>query len=93
MIGAEWVKFRTVRGWILAAVIAAVAIAGFGIAGGAQGSCNQAACTQLVGPGGEAVSRWPETAPRRRDAPPARHVTVSPARNPGTAPGNAAGNA
>jgi ABC-type transport system involved in multi-copper enzyme maturation permease subunit len=56
MIGAEWVKFRTVRGWILAAVIAAVAIAGFGIAGGAQGSCNQAACTQLVGPGGEAVS-------------------------------------
>ena len=55
MIGAEWVKFRTVRGWILATVIAAVAIAGFGIAGGAQGSCNQAACTQLVGPGGEHI--------------------------------------
>ncbi|MDQ2813103.1 MAG: DUF1349 domain-containing protein [Actinomycetota bacterium] len=56
MIGAEWVKFRTVRGWILAAIIAAVAIAGFGIAGGDQGSCNQSACTQVAGPGGEAVS-------------------------------------
>src|SRR5207237_292821 len=39
-----------------AAVIAAAAIAGFGLAGGYQGSCNQAACTQLAGPGGEAVS-------------------------------------
>jgi hypothetical protein len=56
MIGAEWVKFRTVRGWVVAAVISAVAIAGFGLAGGTQGSCNQASCTQLVGPGGEAVS-------------------------------------
>ena len=56
MIGAEWVKFRTVRGWVLAALVAAAAIAGFGLAGGAQGSCNQAPCTQLAGPGGEAVS-------------------------------------
>jgi ABC-type transport system involved in multi-copper enzyme maturation permease subunit len=56
MIRAEWVKFRTVRGWILAAVLAAVAIAGLGLAGGDQGSCNQSACTQLTGPGGEAVS-------------------------------------
>jgi ABC-type transport system involved in multi-copper enzyme maturation permease subunit len=56
MIAAEWVKFRTVRGWVLAAVIAAAAVAGLGLAGGDQGSCNQAACTQLAGPGGEAVS-------------------------------------
>ncbi len=56
MIAAEWVKFRTVRGWVLAAVVAVAAIAGFGLAGGSQGSCNQAACTQLAGPGGEAVS-------------------------------------
>jgi ABC-type transport system involved in multi-copper enzyme maturation permease subunit len=56
VIGAEWVKFRTVRGWVIAAVIAAAAIAGFGLAGGDQGSCNQAACTQLTGPGGEAIS-------------------------------------
>jgi hypothetical protein len=56
MIGAEWVKFRTVRGWVIAAVIAAAAIAGLALAGGYQGSCNQNACTQLAGPDGEAVS-------------------------------------
>ena len=38
MIGAEWVKFRTVRGWVIAVVVAAAAIAGFGLAGGYQGS-------------------------------------------------------
>ncbi len=56
MIGAEWVKFRTVRGWVLAVLVAAAAIAGLGLAGGDQGSCDQAPCTQLAGPGGEAVS-------------------------------------
>jgi ABC-type transport system involved in multi-copper enzyme maturation permease subunit len=56
MIAAEWVKFRTVRGWVLAAVVAAAAIAGFGMAGGSQGSCYGNSCTQLLGPGGEPVS-------------------------------------
>jgi hypothetical protein len=56
MIAAEWVKFRTVRGWVLATIIAAAAIAGFAVAGGGQGSCDVASCTQLLGPGGEAVS-------------------------------------
>lgn len=56
MIRAEWMKFRTVRGWVLAVVIAAAAIAGFGIAGGDQGSCYGNSCAQLLGPGGEAVS-------------------------------------
>ena len=31
MIAAEWVKFRTVRGWVLAAVAAAIAVAGLGL--------------------------------------------------------------
>jgi ABC-type transport system involved in multi-copper enzyme maturation permease subunit len=66
VIGAEWVKFRTVRGWVLAAVVAAVAIVGLGIAGisGNQGSgggqaassCYENSCAQPLGPGGEPVS-------------------------------------
>ena len=53
---AEWVKFRTVRGWVIAVVVAAAAVAGFGIAGGDQGTCYGNSCAQLTGPGGEAVS-------------------------------------
>jgi ABC-type transport system involved in multi-copper enzyme maturation permease subunit len=53
---AEWLKFRTVRGWVIAALVAAAAVAGFGIAGGDQGTCYGNSCTQLTGPGGEAVS-------------------------------------
>jgi hypothetical protein len=55
MIRAEWVKFRTVRGWGIAVVAALVAIVGFGLAGGKQGTCN-GGCAPLLGPGGEAVS-------------------------------------
>lgn len=56
MIRAEWVKFRTVRGWVVAVLFAAIAIAGLGIAGGNQGTCYGDSCTQPLGPGGEAVS-------------------------------------
>jgi ABC-type transport system involved in multi-copper enzyme maturation permease subunit len=57
MIGAEWAKFRTVPGWVLAAVVAAAAIVGLGInGGGGQGSCYGNSCAQPLGPGGEAVS-------------------------------------
>ena len=56
MIRAEWVKFRSVRGWVIAVVGAAVAIVGFGLAGGDQGTCYGNSCAQLTGPGGEAVS-------------------------------------
>jgi ABC-type transport system involved in multi-copper enzyme maturation permease subunit len=56
MIRAEWLKFRTVRGWVIAVVVATAAIAGFGLAGGDQGSCYGNSCAQLLGPGGEAVS-------------------------------------
>jgi ABC-type transport system involved in multi-copper enzyme maturation permease subunit len=49
-------KFRTVRGWVAAAVVAAIAVAVFGIGGGDQGTCYGNSCAQLTGPGGEAVS-------------------------------------
>jgi ABC-type transport system involved in multi-copper enzyme maturation permease subunit len=53
---SEWLKFRSVRGWVIAVVVAAAAVAGFGIAGGDQGTCYGNSCAQLTGPGGEAVS-------------------------------------
>lgn len=56
MIRAEWVKFRTVRGWVIAVVIAVAAIIAFGLGPSGQGSCNQSSCGQTLGPGGEAVS-------------------------------------
>jgi ABC-type transport system involved in multi-copper enzyme maturation permease subunit len=55
VLHAEWTKFRTVRGWVLGLIIAALAMAALGLAPG-QGSCNVAACTPPVGPGGELVS-------------------------------------
>jgi hypothetical protein len=56
VIRAEWVKFRSVRGWVVAVLVAAAAIAGFGILTSGQGSCQGNSCAQLTGPGGEAVS-------------------------------------
>jgi len=56
MIAAEWIKFRTVRGWVLAVLIAAVAIGVLGVVGGGQGSCYGNSCTLPTGPGGEPVS-------------------------------------
>jgi len=56
VIRAEWVKFRTVRGWVIAVVVAAAVVAGFGIAGGDQGTCYGNSCAQLTGPSGVAVS-------------------------------------
>jgi ABC-type transport system involved in multi-copper enzyme maturation permease subunit len=56
MIAAEWLKFRTVRGWVLATLVALVAVAGLGLTNTTRGSCAVAACTPVLGPGGEAVS-------------------------------------
>ena len=53
LLHAEWTKFRTVRGWLIAAGLAIVA---FALAPGQQGSCNVAGCSAPVGPGGEEVS-------------------------------------
>ena len=63
LLHAEWTKFRTLRGWVIAIVIAAAAIAVVGVllpASGQShcGSRSGAACLALVptGPGGEAVN-------------------------------------
>ena len=63
LIHAEWTKFRTLRGWVIAVIIAAVLIAVVGVllpAGGQVncGSQSGAACLVKVptGPGGEAVN-------------------------------------
>ncbi len=63
LVHAEWTKFRTLRGWVLAVIAAVVLIDVFGLlvvnSGGIQ--CSQgsgAACLPSVptGPGGEAVN-------------------------------------
>jgi ABC-type transport system involved in multi-copper enzyme maturation permease subunit len=70
VVRAEWTKFRTVRGWVIAMVIAAAVTAGVGLwaASGPQNGCQPSgpngpigppvACRPVnpVGPGGEAVS-------------------------------------
>jgi len=57
---AEWLKFRTVRGWVIGMVVAALAILALGLGPSAQGSCGTngpaSDCTQPLGPGGEAVT-------------------------------------
>jgi ABC-type transport system involved in multi-copper enzyme maturation permease subunit len=61
LLRAEWTKFRTVRGWLIAMIIAALAIVGIGLLN--HSSCEAAtsggrtvACSPVVGPGGEAVT-------------------------------------
>jgi ABC-type transport system involved in multi-copper enzyme maturation permease subunit len=56
LLHAEWTKFRTVRGWVIAMIVAVLATVGFGLLG--QDSCSvmNAACTLPLGPGGEAVA-------------------------------------
>jgi len=63
LLHAEWTKFRTLRGWVIAVVIAAAAIAVVGVllphSGQSHcGSRSGAACLALLatGPGGEAVN-------------------------------------
>jgi ABC-type transport system involved in multi-copper enzyme maturation permease subunit len=60
VLRAEWVKFRTVRGWVMGMLIAVLAIVVLGLAPSSQGSCGMhgaaSDCTQTLGPGGEAVT-------------------------------------
>ncbi|MFZ0387851.1 MAG: ABC transporter permease subunit [Solirubrobacteraceae bacterium] len=71
LLRAEWTKFRTVRGWAVAAVASALLIVGFaylgtfhhqsGVCAGvgatpSSGSCQTTRPHVPVGPGGEAVS-------------------------------------
>jgi ABC-type transport system involved in multi-copper enzyme maturation permease subunit len=67
LLHAEWTKFRTVRGWVIAMVIAAALTAGVGLwaASGPQTGCQPSGptgppvpCSPVnpMGPGGEAVT-------------------------------------
>jgi hypothetical protein len=56
---AEWTKFRTVRGWVVATILAGGAIVGLGLLPGQQGSCGRqgpgSECVLPVGPDGHLV--------------------------------------
>jgi len=56
LVHAEWTKFRTVRGWGIAMIVAILVTVGLGLL--AQDSCSgpNAGCTLPLGPGGEAVA-------------------------------------
>jgi ABC-type transport system involved in multi-copper enzyme maturation permease subunit len=59
LLRAEWTKFRTVRGWVIAMIAAALltALAVVAIASAANGKQNPGAHpTVAIGPGGEAVT-------------------------------------
>jgi hypothetical protein len=68
---AEWTKFRTVRGWVIGALVAALAMAGLGllVSSGGQSSCQsvngqggssggscQSGISFILGPNGEPVN-------------------------------------
>jgi len=67
LVHAEWTKFRTVRGWLIAAGVTILAItafaflfcdisAGCAVSSGASGTANAGTCpAQPTGPGGEPV--------------------------------------
>jgi ABC-type transport system involved in multi-copper enzyme maturation permease subunit len=68
-VRAEWTKFRTVRGWVVGALIGVLAMAGLGllVSAGGQSSCRSAGSdgqggggcggiTFLLGPNGEPVN-------------------------------------
>jgi ABC-type transport system involved in multi-copper enzyme maturation permease subunit len=56
LLHAEWTKFRTVRGWVIAMVVAALLTVGFVLLGQDSCSVGNAACVVPLGPGGEAVA-------------------------------------
>ncbi|SHN75189.1 ABC transporter permease subunit [Cryptosporangium aurantiacum] len=55
VLRAEWTKFRTVRGWVVATAVAAVLIVGLGVAPGMGGTCGTG-CRLPVGPEGQEVT-------------------------------------
>jgi ABC-type transport system involved in multi-copper enzyme maturation permease subunit/regulation of enolase protein 1 (concanavalin A-like superfamily) len=56
LLHAEWTKFRTVRSWVIGALIVVLATVGVGLLAHQSCSINGSACTLPLGPGGEAVS-------------------------------------
>jgi len=58
LVHAEWTKFRTVRGWVIAVVAAIIAVTAFVfLASDVSSSCSGSACpAPPAGPGGEPVT-------------------------------------
>jgi hypothetical protein len=60
LLHAEWTKFRTVRGWVAAVLVAVAVIVLLGLAPGMSGSCGRhgpgSECSLPVGPDGTPVS-------------------------------------
>ena len=60
LLWAEWVKFRTVRGWAVGMIVAVLAIVALGLGPSMRGTCGKngpaSGCAGPVGPGGEAVT-------------------------------------
>jgi ABC-type transport system involved in multi-copper enzyme maturation permease subunit len=58
LVHAEWTKFRTVRGWMIAMMVAIMAVTAFVfLAGNVSSSCSGSACpAPPAGPGGEPVT-------------------------------------
>jgi ABC-type transport system involved in multi-copper enzyme maturation permease subunit len=60
LLHAEWTKFRTVRSWVIAVIVAALVTLLLGVYTGArsQGGCLNGPCHYTIptGPGGEAVT-------------------------------------
>ena len=62
LLHAEWTKFRTVRGWIIGMIIAALVIVGIALLDHSScgtvepGTTRGVGCSAPIGPGGEAVT-------------------------------------
>ncbi len=56
LLRAEWTKFRSVRGWVIALAVLVVVTAGLLLIGHVECSHGNSACTVPLGPGGEAVN-------------------------------------
>ena len=60
LLHAEWTKFRTVRGWVIAVIVAALVTLLLGVYTGvrSQEGCVNGPCHYTIptGPGGEAVT-------------------------------------
>ena len=61
---AEWTKFRTVRGWVVGMIVAALLVIGVGLLGHSEcggvvvngTTISDSGCSSPLGPGGEAVT-------------------------------------